>query len=149
MIYIAAIAGIDNSFYEAAELDGANKWQTFRHIILPSISTIVTLNLITSISGSLSAFEPPYVITNGRFGTGTYFVVMNRIAHENQKVGLACAMAVVLLAIIFVCTIIQKVLMRKLFPNGSDAEAYRAAKEEKARRKKIREIERAKRKGAQ
>lgn len=58
-------------------------------------------------------------------------------------------MAVVLLAIIFVCTIIQKVLMRKLFPNGSDAEAYRAAKEEKARRKKIREIERAKRKGAQ
>ncbi len=148
VLFLGAMMSVNSDLYEAAALDGANKWQTFKHIILPSISTIVTLNLITSISGSLSAFEPPYVITNGRFGTGTYFVVMNRIAHENQKVGLACAMAVVLLAIIFVCTIIQKVLMRKLFPNGSDAEAYRAAKEDRARRKKIREIERMKKKGA-
>lgn len=149
VLFLGAMMSVNSDLYEAAALDGANKWQTFRHIILPSISTIVTLNLITSISGSLSAFEPPYVITSGRFGTGTYFVVMNRIAHENQKVGLACAMAVVLLVIIFICTIFQKVLMRKLFPNGSDAEAYRAAKEERARRKKIREIERAKKKGAQ
>ena len=70
--------------------------------------------MIMSISGSLSAFEPPYVITNGSFGTGTYFVIMNRIAHENQKVGLASAMAIVLMALIFVVTIFQKVIMAKL-----------------------------------
>lgn len=138
VLFLGAMMSVNSDLYEAAELDGANKWQTFRHIILPSISTIVTLNLITSISGSLSAFEPPYVITNGTMGTGTYFVIMNRLAHENQKVGLACAMAVVLLAIIIVCTVAQKVIMRRLFPDSSDAEAYRAAKEEKARRRAAR-----------
>ena len=143
VLFLGAMMSVNSDLYEAAELDGANKWQTFRHIILPSISTIVTLNLITSISGSLSAFEPPYVITNGTMGTGTYFVIMNRLAHENQKVGLACAMAVVLLAIIIVCTVAQKVIMRKLFPDSSDAEAYRAAKEEKARRRAARKAAKA------
>ena len=143
VLFLGAMMSVNSDLYEAAELDGANKWQTFRHIILPSISTIVTLNLITSISGSLSAFEPPYVITNGTMGTGTYFVIMNRLAHENQKVGLACAMAVVLLVIIIFCTVAQKVIMRKLFPDGSDAEAYRAAKEEKARRRVARAARKA------
>lgn len=143
VLFLGAMMSVNSDLYEAAELDGANKWQTFRHIILPSISTIVTLNLITSISGSLSAFEPPYVITNGTMGTGTYFVIMNRLAHENQKVGLACAMAVVLLVIIIICTVAQKVIMRKLFPDSSDAEAYRAAKEEKARRRAARKAAKA------
>ena len=40
--------------YQAAELDGANKFQQFKHIILPSIKTIITLNVILSITGSLS-----------------------------------------------------------------------------------------------
>ena len=120
VLFLGAMMSVNSDLYEAAALDGANKWQTFKHIILPSISTIVTLNLITSISGSLSAFEPPYVITNGRFGTGTYFVVMNRIAHENQKVGLACAMAVVLLAIIVLCTIGQKLFFKYVLKEGED-----------------------------
>lgn len=91
---------VDAEMYEAAELDGANKFQQFLHIILPSIKTIVTLNVILSITGALSAFEQPYVITDGANGTATYFINMNRIAHTNQKVGLASAMAVVLLLII-------------------------------------------------
>ena len=78
------------------------------------------LNLILSISGSLSAFEPPYVITNGTMGTGTYFVIMNRIAHENQKVGLASAMAVVLLGIIVLCTIGQKLFFKYVLKEGED-----------------------------
>lgn len=102
VLFLGAMMSVDADLYEAASLDGANKWHQFRYIILPSIKSIVVLNLILSISGSLSAFEPPYVITNGTMGTGTYFVIMNRIAHENQKVGLACAMAIVLLAIIII-----------------------------------------------
>lgn len=107
ILFLGAIMSVDNDLYEAADIDGANKWHQFCYIILPSIKSIVVLNLILSISGSLSAFEPPYVITNGTMGTGTYFVIMNRIAYENQKVGLACAMALVLLAIILLCTIAQ------------------------------------------
>ena len=123
---------VDKEMYEAAELDGANQFQQFLHIILPSIRTIVTLNIILSISGSLSAFEPPYVITSGANGTGTYFIIMNEIAHVSQKVGLASAMAVVLLILIFIATILQKVIMNVLFRNANEEEEIKHKKRVKA-----------------
>ncbi|MDO5292874.1 MAG: sugar ABC transporter permease [bacterium] len=120
ILFIGAMMSVDSTLYEAAEIDGANKFHQFRYIILPSIKTIVTLNIILSITGSLSAFEAPYVITNGANGTGTYFVVMNTIAHTNQKVGLASAMAIFLLFIIIICTVLQKILFKYLFRKSDD-----------------------------
>ena len=67
ILFIGAIASVDPVLYEAAEIDGANAWHRFKDIILPSISTIVVLNLIISVSGALSAFEMPYVVTGGGF----------------------------------------------------------------------------------
>ena len=72
------------------------------------------LNLIISVSGALSAFEMPYVVTGGAFGTSTYFVVMDKLAHTDQKVGLASAMAVVLLCLIMLVTAFQKFVQKKL-----------------------------------
>ncbi len=129
VLFIGAIMSVDADLYEAADLDGANKFQQFIHIILPSIKTIVILNVILSITGSLSAFEQPYVITDGANGTGTYFVIMNEIAHTSQKVGLASAMAVVLLLIIFACTILQKLFFKYIFRDAeSEDESYAAKK---------------------
>ena len=125
VLFIGAIMSVDKEMYEAADLDGANKLQQFFYIILPSIKTIVTLNVIMSITGSLSAFEPPYVITGGANGTGTYFVIMNEIAHVSQKVGLASAMAVVLLLIIFAATILQKLFFKYVFRNSYEDEEVR------------------------
>ena len=119
VLFIGAIMSVDSELYEAATLDGANKFQQFKYIILPSIKTIFVLNVILSISGSLSAFEPPYVITDGANGTGTYFVVMHEIAHTQQKVGLASAMAVVLLGIIFIVTIFQKLFFKYVFKDST------------------------------
>jgi ABC-type sugar transport system permease subunit len=68
--------------------------------------------MILAISGSLSVFEIPYVITDGGFGTSTYFVLMDKLAHANQKVGLASAMAVVLL--ILLVSAVQKLAEKKL-----------------------------------
>ncbi len=145
VLFIGAIMSVDAELYEAAELDGANKFQQFIHIILPSIKTIVTLNIILSITGSLSAFEQPYVITDGANGTGTYFVIMNEIAHTSQKVGLASAMAVVLLMIIFVCTILQNLFFKYVFRDASsEDESYKA---KKARQKAEKAAQKAK-KGA-
>ncbi|MCR4694669.1 MAG: sugar ABC transporter permease [Pseudobutyrivibrio sp.] len=136
VLFIGAIMSVDAELYEAAALDGANKWKQFIHIILPSIKTIVTLNVILSITGSLSAFEPPYVITGGTNGTGTYFVVMNELAHVTQKVGLASAMAVVLLLIIFAATILQKLFFKYIFRDAdSDDESYAAKKSRKKNKK--------------
>lgn len=127
VLFIGAIMSVDSELYEAAALDGANRWQQFKHIILPSIKTIVTLNVILCMTGSLSAFEQPYVITGGTNGTGTYFVIMNEIAHVSQKVGLASAMAVVLLMIIFACTILQKLFFKFVFRDANSTdESYRS-----------------------
>lgn len=125
VLFLGAMMSVDSELYEAESLDGAGRWQQFKYIILPSIKTIIVLNLILSISGSLSAFEPPYVITNGTMGTGTYFVIMNRIAHENQKVGLACAMAIVLLFIIILCTVGQRLFFKYVFKDGTEDKAIK------------------------
>lgn len=131
ILFLGAMMSVDTDLYEAASLDGANKWHQFRYIIMPSIKSIIVLNLILSISGSLSAFEPPYVITNGQMGTGTYFVIMNRLAHENQKVGLACAMAIILLVIIIICTVAQKLFFKYAFDDGTSDESKAAVRKRK------------------
>ena len=105
------------------------------------------MNLILSITGSISAFEPPYVITNGTNGTGTYFVIMDRIAHQNQKVGLASAMAIVLLGILILCTIAQKIILNVMFNDKTESYSRKALKkmrkEERLKRKEAREAARA------
>ena len=132
VMFIGAIMSVDASLYEAGDIDGANSFQKFVYIILPNIKTIIVLNMILSITGSLSVFEPPYVITGGDFGTGTYFVIMNRLAHESQKVGLASAMAVVLLILIMIATLIQKGIEKYYFGVG-ETESIREVRKRKKR----------------
>jgi len=136
VLFSGAIMSVDPNLYEAAAIDGANKWDQFRHIILPSISTVLVLNVILSITGSLSAFEPPYVITSmGGNGTATYFIKMHETAHTLHKVGLASAMAVVLILIILAVAVIQKLIFRYAFRNAgteSTGKSSGAAKKEAA-----------------
>lgn len=129
VLFIGAIMSVDSEMYEAASLDGANKWHQFKYIILPSIKTIVMLNLILSITGALSAFEPSYVISAGANGTATYFVKMHETAHTSQQVGLASAMAIVLLMLIFIVTILQKLFFRFVWREDSDINYRRRKKE--------------------
>ena len=132
VLFIGAIMSVDSELYEAAMLDGAGKFQQFIYIILPSIKTIITLNVILSITGSLSAFEPPYVITDGANGTGTYFVVMHEIAHTQQKVGLASAMAVVLLIIILIAKALQELFFKYVFKSAEDEDPMASKRRDKA-----------------
>lgn len=132
VLFVGAMMSVDSALYEAAMLDGANKWQQFKYIMLPSIKTIVMLNLIMSISGSLSAFEPPYVVmSGGANGTATYFVKMHEIAHTSQKVGLASAMAIVLLLIILLMTMLQKLFFKYVFKDAEDEDKGAAKRREK------------------
>ena len=132
VLFVGAMMSVDSELYEAAMLDGANKWQQFKYIMLPSIKTIVMLNLIMSISGSLSAFEPPYVVmSGGANGTATYFVKMHEIAHTSQKVGLASAMAIVLLIIIMIVTILQNLFFKYVFKDAADEDKNAGARREK------------------
>lgn len=119
VLFIGAIMSVDKELYESASLDGANRWHQFRYIILPSIKTIVVLNMILSITGSLSAFEPPYVITGGTRGTATFFLLMHNMAHGHQKVGKASAMALILFSLIIIVTIVQKLIFKYGFSDSN------------------------------
>ena len=121
VLFIGAIASIDPSLYEAATIDGANKWQQFKAIILPGIKTVFMLNLILSITGSLSAFEPAYVVGSmGANGTATFFIKIHQMAHVNNKVGMACAMAMVLMVLIILFTIGQRLFFRYVMKDSDN-----------------------------
>lgn len=108
IIFLGAISSISKEVYEAAEIDGANKWHQFRYIILPSIKIIVSLNLILAVAGALSAFEIPYIMTGGGNGSATFVIQTVDTAFKFGKIGLGSAMAVILLGIVVIVTIIQK-----------------------------------------
>ena len=121
VLFIGAIASIDPTLYEAATIDGANKWQQFKAIILPGIKTVFMLNLILSITGSLSAFEPAYVVGSmGANGTATFFIKIHQMAHVNNKVGMACAMAMVLMVLIILFTIAQRLFFRYVMKDSDN-----------------------------
>ncbi|ELS57270.1 carbohydrate ABC transporter permease [Streptomyces viridochromogenes] len=111
VLFLGAIQSIPGELYEAAELDGANRWHQFRHIIAPGIKPVLTLTVILSISGSLSVFEIPYIMTGGATGTETFVIQTVNLAFRFGKTGLASAAAVVLLLIILLVTWIQRRLV--------------------------------------
>lgn len=113
IIFLGAISSIGKDVYEAADIDGANRWHQFRHIILPSIKSIVQLNLILAISGAISAFDIPYIMTGGSNGSNTFVIQTVNTAFKFNKLGLASAMAVVLLFIVIIVTLLQKLLIKE------------------------------------
>lgn len=112
IVFLGAISSISSDLYEASDIDGANRWHQFRSIILPSIKRILQLNLILAISGAISAFDIPYIMTGGSNGSETFVIQTLDVAFKYSKVGLASAMAVVLLLIVIAVTLLQRLLIR-------------------------------------
>jgi len=110
VIFLAALQNIPSSVYEAASIDGATSWQTFRRITIPllapTIFFVVTLGLI----GTFQVFDQIYVISSGGPAKTTltiaYIVYQN--GFNNSQMGLAATTALVLFGIIFVFTMIQR-----------------------------------------
>lgn len=113
VLFLGAIQSIPTDVYEAAQLDGANRWHQFRYIIAPGIKPIISLSFILAVSGSLSAFEIPYVMLGGANGSSTFVIETVIIAFKDSMVGLASAMAVILLIIVLLVTWVQ----RKIVPD--------------------------------
>lgn len=111
VIFLGALQSIDAGLYEAADLDGASRWQQFRYIILPSIRPLVGLSFILAVSGCLSVFEIPYIMTGGANGSKTFVIQTIDTAFKFDKVGLASAMAVVLTVIVLAVTYLQRRLV--------------------------------------
>ncbi len=111
VLFLGAIQSIPGGIYEAAELDGATRWHQFRYIIAPSIKPIISLSFVLAVSGSLAVFEIPFIMTDGANGSTTFVIQTVKTAFESNKVGLASAMAVILLLIILALTWLQRLLV--------------------------------------
>jgi multiple sugar transport system permease protein len=108
IIFLASLQAIPQSYYEAAEVDGANSRQKFFKITLPLITPSLFFYFIIIMIDAFQMFEQVYVITRGRPTDATYTLVyyIYRNAFRNFKMGYASTQAIVLFAIIMVLTLI-------------------------------------------
>ena len=109
MIIIAAgLKEIPGSYYEAAEIDGANKWQRFLSITLPCLSPIILYNLVMQTITAFMAFTQAFVITQGgpNDATNFYALYVYNHAFKWSNMGYASAMSWLMLVLISVITLI-------------------------------------------
>jgi multiple sugar transport system permease protein len=110
IIYYAGMMDIPRSFYEAAEVDGANVFQKFFHITIPSLRNITYLVVTLGTIWSFQVFDLVYVMTGGGPGTSTVTLVMTiyNTAFRNYNMGYASAISFLLFAIVILVSAIQK-----------------------------------------
>lgn len=113
IIYIAALESVRVELYEAAVVDGANAWQRFRFITLPSITKIIELNMFLCLSGGLQAFNEPFIMTKGGpgYASSTFLTYIFQTFTRFNSYGLAAALSLALLALIIVVTVLQRRLI--------------------------------------
>ena len=109
LIYLAGLQGIPDALYEAAEIDGANRWQAMRHITLPLITPTAFFAIIISSIGAFQIFDNAYVLTGGGPADASRTIVMYiyDVAFHRFEMGYASAIAVSLLLILVTLTLIQ------------------------------------------
>lgn len=113
IIYIAALLGIDNSYFEAAELDGATFMQKVRYIVFPLVKPTTLFLLVTGVIGSFQVFMNAFMMTGGGPDNSTTMIglLIYKNAFEYSKYGLACAQAILLAIVIAIISMAQFKMM--------------------------------------
>jgi ABC-type sugar transport system permease subunit len=115
VIFLAGLTNIPREFYEAAQIDGAGPWSTFRNITLPLLSPTTFFLSVTSLISAFQVFDQVAVMTQG--GPANSTVVFNYYiysqAFQNFRAGYASAVAMVLFIILLTLTVIQTRLSRR------------------------------------
>lgn len=122
IIFLSAFSSISQSLFEAAKIDGANAYQTFKNVTIPLLSpTIFFVVIITAIS-SFQVFDLIYLMTQGGPFDSTNVLVYSiyKNAFEYFNIGKASAIAYVLFVIILVLTLIQWHFRKKIVYNEID-----------------------------
>jgi multiple sugar transport system permease protein len=109
IIFLAALQGVPAEFYEAAEIDGADRLQRFLHITLPMISPAVFFNLTLGVIAALKVFAPAFVATQGGPAYATWFYALHLYQHAFRylQMGYASALAWIFLVIVLTLTWVQ------------------------------------------
>jgi multiple sugar transport system permease protein len=123
VIYLAGLQTIPDVFHEAAMIDGANRWQRFRHVTLPLLVPTILFALVLSTISAMMMFTEAFVLTiqsgqmpGGPLGSTTTMVLyIYQSAFSFQKEGYASAIAVILFVIILMITFVQFRVVRSRF----------------------------------
>lgn len=113
VLFLSGLQSVNPELYEAAEIDGANKWRQLLHITIPMLSPTTFFCVIMAVINSFKVFDPVYVMTGGQLGGGpagsttvlVFDIFQNAFAH--YRMGYASAESVILLVIVLGVTIIQ------------------------------------------
>lgn len=107
VLYLAAMEGIDETYYEAATIDGASPVAQFFHVTLPLIREVIVVTLVFSLIGGLKAFEAIWLLTSQQPTTSTHVIgtLMISTLFRDFQVGEATAIAVLLFLTVFFGTI--------------------------------------------
>lgn len=122
IIFLSALSSVSQSLFEAAKIDGANAYQTFKNVTIPLLSpTIFFVVIITAIS-SFQVFDLIYLMTQGGPFDSTNVLVYSiyKNAFEYFNIGKASAIAYVLFVIILILTLIQWHFRKKIVYNEID-----------------------------
>ncbi len=109
VIFLAGLQGIPATYLEAAQIDGASKWQQFWNITLPLLSPTTFFVTIISIIASFQVFDMIYVMTDGGPGNASTTMVFHiyELAFVKFTFGISSATAVILFALIMAVTLFQ------------------------------------------
>lgn len=116
LIFLAGLKQVPETYYEAAEIDGASEWQKFINITLPMISPVVLLNTIMGIISAFQIFNQPFIMTNGGPMKATYMygMLIYDTAFYFLRFGEAAAQSWILCVLLMALSVaVMKLMNRK------------------------------------
>lgn len=121
VIYIAGLQNIDQSLYEAADIDGASSWKKFRYVTFPLIAPAFTINMILSVERAFKEYDLMFALTGGGPGRASELISMTiyNESFTNKRAGYGSALGVVLFLIIVIITLVQMFGLRRREENVS------------------------------
>ena len=110
LLLLVGLQGISGDVYEAARLDGANRWQTFRYVTLPLLRSSLALCTILCVTGSMLAFDQFYLLTKGGPDNSTITIVQliyNMAFFGQNNLGRAAALSILVLVALLIVNVLQ------------------------------------------
>src|SRR5205814_9474576 len=109
IIFLAGLQDVPSELLEAAEIDGAGRWDRFRHVILPLVTPTIFFNLVLGVIFALRTFEVAFIATQGGPARATWFISLHiyQNAFVSFDMGYASALAWLFFIVLFLFTAIQ------------------------------------------
>ena len=121
VILLAGLQGLPQDVLEAARVDGANAWQLTLRVITPLMRPILALTALLSIIGGLKVFDLVFIMTRGgpTYSTEVLATMLYREAFELNRMGVASAIAVILVAVVLSIARVQTFVLRETRDGGA------------------------------